>query len=319
MDFAFLDEKSIGPDGHVNRRSPALIGIEVGLNKTLTRMGEMAAGPAARSVRPGDAAKLIREIKYRGMRHGFLLEFYRGPGRAGDAKSVFDGVLDAARDVTGLHVLSVVAGCDDRPAMVSVFPRDWRQRLKLGAYPEIEADPGCSTDSDRTRLERFICRCGKGNALLQTELARQLKELSEPPHLKYGRGESFKSMTLRRQPGQPPLARISSGDDPPEELREIDRSLAVSLVREGLALDERGHLTIPSSEIEEFVARVLRAIRSTLGVGSVSTDSPHAEVESRLLDFLIEKAGSIEGPEDWSTEHDHYLYGTPKRNEGGRE
>jgi hypothetical protein len=203
--------------------------------------------------------------------------------------------------------------------MVSVFPRDWRQRLELGDYPEIEADPWGPTDSDRTRLERFICRCGKVNALLQTELARQLKELSEPPHLKYGKGESFKSMTLRRQPGQPPLARISSGDDPPEELREIDRSLAISLVREGLALDERGHLTIPSSENQEFVARVLRAIRSTLGVGRVSTDAAPPEVESPLLDFLIEKAGSIEGPEDWSTEHDHYLYGTPKRNEGDRE
>ena len=23
--------------------------------------------------------------------------------------------------------------------------------------------------------------------------------------------------------------------------------------------------------------------------------------------------GVIEGPEDWATEHDHYLYGTPKR------
>ena len=23
--------------------------------------------------------------------------------------------------------------------------------------------------------------------------------------------------------------------------------------------------------------------------------------------------GSIEGPEDWAREHDHYLYGTPKK------
>ncbi|WP_342596705.1 hypothetical protein VKI21_12025 [Cyanobacterium aponinum UTEX 3222] len=31
-------------------------------------------------------------------------------------------------------------------------------------------------------------------------------------------------------------------------------------------------------------------------------------------DTLEEMAGSIEAPEDWSKEHDHYLYGTPKNN-----
>jgi hypothetical protein len=29
---------------------------------------------------------------------------------------------------------------------------------------------------------------------------------------------------------------------------------------------------------------------------------------------VLEKlAGSVEAPDDWSAEHDHYLYGTPKR------
>jgi hypothetical protein len=31
-------------------------------------------------------------------------------------------------------------------------------------------------------------------------------------------------------------------------------------------------------------------------------------------DLLEAAAGSISAPADWSTEHDHYLYGTPKRN-----
>lgn len=30
-------------------------------------------------------------------------------------------------------------------------------------------------------------------------------------------------------------------------------------------------------------------------------------------DLLDEQAGSIEAPEDWASEHDHYLYGTAKR------
>lgn len=33
-------------------------------------------------------------------------------------------------------------------------------------------------------------------------------------------------------------------------------------------------------------------------------------------DVLDKFTGSIEGPGDWSVEHDHYLYGTPKRNAG---
>ncbi|MGI0481765.1 hypothetical protein ACN4EE_13365 [Geminocystis sp. CENA526] len=30
---------------------------------------------------------------------------------------------------------------------------------------------------------------------------------------------------------------------------------------------------------------------------------------------LKEMAGSIEAPEDWSQQHDHYLYGIPKQNQ----
>ncbi|MBA3945336.1 MAG: hypothetical protein H0X37_12320 [Herpetosiphonaceae bacterium] len=30
-------------------------------------------------------------------------------------------------------------------------------------------------------------------------------------------------------------------------------------------------------------------------------------------DVLDELAGTVEAPPDWSSEHDHYLYGVPKR------
>lgn len=33
-------------------------------------------------------------------------------------------------------------------------------------------------------------------------------------------------------------------------------------------------------------------------------------------EVLDRYTGAIDGPEDWSAEHDHYLYGTPKRGEG---
>lgn len=34
---------------------------------------------------------------------------------------------------------------------------------------------------------------------------------------------------------------------------------------------------------------------------------------------LRELAGSIEAPSDFAAEHDHYIYGTPKRNGSGDE
>jgi len=31
---------------------------------------------------------------------------------------------------------------------------------------------------------------------------------------------------------------------------------------------------------------------------------------------LEQLAGTVQGPDDWAAEHDHYLYGTPKRVQG---
>jgi hypothetical protein len=40
----------------------------------------------------------------------------------------------------------------------------------------------------------------------------------------------------------------------------------------------------------------------------------HSTAASKGLWTELKKyEGSIEGPEDWSAEHDHYLYGTPKK------
>jgi hypothetical protein len=54
------------------------------------------------------------------------------------------------------------------------------------------------------------------------------------------------------------------------------------------------------------------------------TSTEPADLEPRLpsnradaLDVLEALAGSIEAPADWASEHDHYLYGTPKRGRHG--
>jgi len=35
--------------------------------------------------------------------------------------------------------------------------------------------------------------------------------------------------------------------------------------------------------------------------------------QQSLWDTLKKFSGKVEGPKDWSKEHDHYLYGVPKR------
>ena len=37
-----------------------------------------------------------------------------------------------------------------------------------------------------------------------------------------------------------------------------------------------------------------------------------------VWDVLSKYAGTVEGPEDWSEEHDHYLYGVSKREKGDK-
>ena len=46
----------------------------------------------------------------------------------------------------------------------------------------------------------------------------------------------------------------------------------------------------------------------------ISQDEQTQPTDKDAWDMLEEMAGTYEAPEDWSSEHDHYLYGTPKRN-----
>ena len=41
----------------------------------------------------------------------------------------------------------------------------------------------------------------------------------------------------------------------------------------------------------------------------------HLQTAGDAWDVLESLTGTVEAPADWSDEHDHYLYGTPKRQE----
>jgi hypothetical protein len=52
--------------------------------------------------------------------------------------------------------------------------------------------------------------------------------------------------------------------------------------------------------------RYMLIVEKEIG-GESATETPTAW---EVLDGLT---GTVEGPEDWAAEHDHYLYGSPKR------
>jgi len=41
----------------------------------------------------------------------------------------------------------------------------------------------------------------------------------------------------------------------------------------------------------------------------------HLQESGNAWDVLESLTGTVEAPADWSSEHDHYLYGTPKHQE----
>ena len=46
---------------------------------------------------------------------------------------------------------------------------------------------------------------------------------------------------------------------------------------------------------------------------SITIDVSPVSGEVNAWKYLESIAGTIDGPTDWSAEHDHYIYGTPKR------
>ncbi|QLE43989.1 hypothetical protein FD723_28505 [Nostoc sp. C052] len=49
-------------------------------------------------------------------------------------------------------------------------------------------------------------------------------------------------------------------------------------------------------------------------ISIVSEDISSSQIKATdVWDVLEDLTGTVEAPEDWASQHDHYLYGTPKR------
>ncbi len=76
-------------------------------------------------------------------------------------------------------------------------------------------------------------------------------------------------------------------------------------------------INVPTTLTVIFDGEVLRPdepLDLEPNVRYVVTIQPEAEVEKPTAwDVLRPYIGTLDMPADWSIEHDHYLYGTPKR------
>jgi len=45
----------------------------------------------------------------------------------------------------------------------------------------------------------------------------------------------------------------------------------------------------------------------------VSVEVVESQAKRTIWEKLLSIAGTVEGPEDWAENHDHYIHGTPKR------
>ena len=167
-------------------------------------------------------------------------------------------------------------------------------------------------------LKGFRRHCGSVNALLQERLAQFSQEHRHVLRLRYGPPPHPRSMSIRRYDDHRLLARITSLIEPPEELREIDPSLNRALRSVGLVPDH-DRLRIPQESTDDFVSRVLLALGTAVGLPSDDENHLRQGGDVSVWSLLESMTGTIEAPEDWSAQHDHYLYGLPKRNEDGGE
>jgi len=69
---------------------------------------------------------------------------------------------------------------------------------------------------------------------------------------------------------------------------------------------------LPADATLDQIVDMLQHMDPEAATESAGQPSP-ALPEGGVWDLLKEVAGTVEMPADWASEHDHYLYGTPKR------
>lgn len=253
MDYAFIDPQFIPPDGKLpKKKSPTMIGLEVGRNKAIEKMGDMEATQDCKAAKPGDAAKLIRELRFSNMQSAYLLEFYDNAEYYKEAKAVWQAVTKTCEglSIKGLCFVLVMKGDTNAGNWVSVYPPEWAAEL---VWP-YESLPEQSPATGTQEAGSFLDVCGPSNKALLVTLRREFSQ--ECTWAKY-------SMTVRR-PGVLWM-RVTNQKHPNDEgIQEIHPQFADSLEKAGIDVVDGDCVEFPDGLDQGFVDRVIQALRISL-------------------------------------------------------
>lgn len=158
-------------------------------------------------------------------------------------------------------------------------------------------------------------RFGSRNEALEAALTDLLKRNLVTIDLKFDPPGALKWVELRRPRDEAVLARMVIRDEAREELLDLHADFVEALGREGLALREGGALDLPVGGSEAALGGVLSALESSASRPPTQPTSGQEPRKTTAWDILEDMIGSVDAPPDWASEHDHYLYGTPKRGE----
>jgi hypothetical protein len=259
LDYTWVDELTLVKHLVVANHARAMIGIEVGLDKGEDdAVGKVSAPRSARGVPPADAAKVVRELRFGGLRHGYVLEFYR-PDQVESALSVSQRLAAELRGL-GEHfapenftLILTVAGEDEQSPVVSSWPDSWKQAwFSPGEYADIwsvqlePAGGGC---------QRFLRSSGRCTRVLHAELHRLMAEHRLGQRTCCRR----KNMSLARDY----RIKVSNRNERPERIYEMHPDVQAALSSAGLPVRD-GQLLIPNEVDQEWVGKVVAAIKGVM-------------------------------------------------------
>jgi len=164
-------------------------------------------------------------------------------------------------------------------------------------------------------------RFGSRNEALETALTDLLKRNLVTIDLKFDPPGVLKWVELRRPRDEAVMARLVIRDEAREELIDLHADFVQTLGRVGLTPQEGGGLLVLTEGGGTLVDEIMGALKvaASRPLAKPATEEPPQDPVSALWELLEKNAGSIVAPPDWASEHDHYLYGTPKRGDGGRQ
>lgn len=278
FDMAFIDPATLPErfDIPPEKEPEAMVAFEVGKNKPTEKMGQFDAPISKRNPAPGDAAKIIRDVLAGHLKAGYVLEFYDGEkaNRESTARKIasqLKSYLDNNSD-NRIYVALVLYNPGAEPA-VWLYPKKWEEELAL-PYKKLVTKPKTPTSGkkiggkkkqraeNRIYFSQFRDRCSAGGAALQDEIRRHFKSTCNLP---YG----GKTMTVNFNGSR--LLRISNswGNEGYEYISEMRSQVLDDLQKELSELsDERsGSIRIPAERDERFIATIINAIESTIGMG----------------------------------------------------